>query len=240
MTKRFLIIAVCIVLFSQLATAQSKYITRSNISYDASGKRFVYDYDLESGSPCNIQVTVVYKGITITNPTLKGEWGTCIKSGPGKKIIWYCTKDIPDWSGLKDDVRINVRAEVPKSKKGGIIAGIILLGAGSGILVPGYKGYSSALTDYTVYRDNTNPNTALWASQSRSDYYTVTNNKYKTSQYILAAGGSVIVAGAAILISRSVKAKKQGSTDCTLKSPVQIYPSICTSTGMGLGLNMRF
>jgi hypothetical protein len=240
MTTRFLTIAVCIVLFTQLATAQSKYITRSNTSYDASGKRFVYDYDLESDSPCNIQVTVVYKGITITNPTLKGEWGTCIKSGTGKKIIWYFSKDIPNWSGLKDDVRINVKAEVPKSKKGGIVAGILLLGAGSGILVPGYKGYSLALTDYVVYRDNTNPNTSLWASQSRSDYYTATNNKYKASQYLLAAGSGIIGAGAAILISRSVKAKKRKLTDCALKLPVQIYPAICTSSGMGLGLTMKF
>jgi hypothetical protein len=101
--------------------------------------------------------------------------------------------------------------------------------------------YDSALADYSVYKENTNPSDALWANQSRSNYFTATNTEYKNGQYLLAAGGSALLIGSILLINKSKKARKSGSKDCAYQSP-GFAPSIVSvqANPTGVGLKIAF
>jgi hypothetical protein len=222
-------------------TAQTKYVNRSNLTYDPNGKRFIYEYDLISEKPSKVEVNITYKGVPLTNPHVKGDVGSCVKKGTGKKIIWYCTQDIPNWAGVKEDVNFEVVAKPPKSYKGGKTLGVLFMLAGAGSAVQGYLMYDSALADYSVYKENTNPSDALWANQSRSNYFTATNTEYKNGQYLLAAGGSALLIGSILLINKSKKARKSGSKDCAYQSP-GFAPSIVSvqANPTGVGLKIAF
>lgn len=231
-------ISILTVLTAQMAIAQSKQITRSNLTYDVSGRRIIYDYDLNAKIPCKVLVTVEYKGVVVENPTLRGDEGDCIKGGTGKKIIWYCNQDIQDWSGAREDVVVKVRTQLPDRKIGELIGGITLISAGAGILVPGMQNISVALDDYAVYRDNTNPYASVWANQPRSEYYSATNSKYKSAQYLLVAGSAALGTGAALLLNRAIYMKKSNWRKCHSEFAFSFQPG--TGEGNNLGMVIKF
>lgn len=224
------------------AFAQSVYSPRTNTRFEADAKKYVIEYDLNRNRPFKVKVDISANGKQLLNPSVVGDVNDCIEGGNGKRISWYCFKDIPDFSPGGSDVQIRVIASQHKNYRINAISGAAMIGIASiGMVYPGLKNYYRALNDYNFYASNRYPGADVWQNQSRADFFESASSNYLKSQYLMISGGVMILAGAGVLINRAIKIKKLGAKDCTMRQQIDLEPVICSlENAANLGLRLNF
>jgi hypothetical protein len=242
MRKFLTFLSIQMILSGHFALAQSVYSPRSNSRFDADAKKYVIEYDLNRNRPFKVKVDISANGKQLLNPSVVGDVNNCIEGGNGKRISWYCFKDIPDFSPGGSDVQIKVIASQHSNYRINAITGAALIGVASiGMVYPGLKNYYRALNDYDFYASNRYPGAVVWQNQSRADFFESASSNYLKSQYLMISGGVMILAGAGILINRAIKIKKLGAKDCTMHQKIDFEPVICSlDNAANLGLRLNF
>ena len=242
MRKFLAFLFIQMILSGHFALAQSVYSPRSNSRFDADAKKYVIEYNLNRNRPFKVKVDISANGKQLLNPSVVGDVNNCIEGGNGKRISWYCFKDIPDFSPGGSDVQIKVIASQHSNYRINAITGAAMIGVASiGMVYPGLKNYYRALNDYDFYASNRYPGAVVWQNQSRADFFESASSNYLKSQYLMISGGVMILAGAGILINRAIKIKKLGAKDCTMRQIIDFEPVICSlDNAANLGLKLNF
>lgn len=204
--------------------------------------------------------------------------GQYIKAGVGKRITWYFQEDGYTTSDLQG-LRIYVVAEDPVDDGGGnnngpsvappappsVFAGLGAAAAtGLGLFTSGAVSLSNSgpgSDEYEIYSTIIDPNDPVYDSlanelgiigrgDGEGSYYDFLNKKYRRSQLLMAAGGAILVASAAIIVNRI--RLNQKFRNGTLNGSIEISPDIrpvgspwlspgsFRGSSFGLGMNIRF
>ncbi len=238
-TESLIFLVMYLLICANPVSAQSVYKPGHVERYDPLGKKYIVNYDLNRNGPFKVKVDISVNGRQLVNPSVSGDVNDCVESGRGKRITWYCDRDIPGFSPGVSDVQVSVIASKHSKYRVASLVGFTLIGAASGFVIPGVRDYTRALDQYDLYKNNRNPNAPLWSVQSRNDYYTETNSAYKKSQYLIASGGVLVVAGIGILLNRAIKIKNLDAIDCVMLENTDFQPVICSMNG-GTSYGMMF
>jgi hypothetical protein len=205
-------------------------------------------YDLPSRVGAKYQVKLRIKKSSITPLRVIGE-GENMSGGNDLEVIWpYPANNLTRQQ--VEDMKIELVAidpSLPPSNRNIVIASIGFGSVGVGLITFGAIAMSNAKNGdaYQTYQENRNPNDPVWADlgytssgDPREELYTDQNNKYKTGQVLMIAGGAVLVAGA-IVAAKLLRKNKASRKNVTLYPMVD--PGLVQKQNplLGAGLAVR-
>lgn len=188
---------------SNVNTQVSEERDKVTVTYDLARKAGVTNY--------HVTIRITLDGEVVSAQAISGDVGPNITPGYGKRIVWDVLKDL---SELYGSLQIDVSAKSNASdcipiKTIPVYAGLSGAGAtGLALILSGLKLESDSKALYDVYKSNLDPGATVFADLSREDHYLDANSKHKKGSWLAIGGGTVIVAGGAILISRLIQIKK--------------------------------
>lgn len=256
--KKILFCLHFLLLLSIGAFAQTTASGVSNVKIQISEERdkATITYDLarvSQVSAYNVAVKILLDGESINAIGLSGDLGPNIAPGFGKRIIWDIVKDVilDNPQELKVEVMgTPVAAPCMPMKTVPVYAGLAGVAAtGAGLFISGLGAESNSKEIYQVYKDNPDPNDAVFSEMSRDDHYTEANKKHKQGTWLMIGGGAILAAGGFVMISRLAQVNRYNK-DCASRGiggnfkprihfePVMVGDSY--DNGIGLALTLKF
>ena len=260
MKSRILFILAMLCLLANSLIAQ----TISNVQWelDETQKKIIITYNLEKEgkySHFDINIKVKVGDLSIDPRALEGDVGSFVRVGPGKRVVWSVLDDVDTLKGnlkvivvasnpipIENHTNPNVEVESDPRPKPQVPAwaGISGLAAtGLGLLTAGILNESEAMDYYKVYQSIRNPTDSAYDELSREDHFEAAANQHKKGTLLMAAGGGVLTAGAAIFINRLLKNKKQKEHQRLFSRSSQFYSTVYPHIGgqsVGMGINISF
>jgi hypothetical protein len=193
---------------SNVVTQVSEVRDKVTVTYDLARRPGVPSY--------TIVVRITLDGEVVSAQALSGDIGPNITPGYGKRIVWDVLKDLSELYGSLQ-IEVSAKSATPDCipiKTVPVYAGLTGAGAaGLALILSGLKLESDSKELYDVYKINLNPNEAVFNELSREEHYQEANSKHKKGTWLSIGGGTVIVAGGVILVSRLIQIKKYNK-DC--------------------------
>jgi hypothetical protein len=214
--KQLICILAILTGFTNLVRSQTTPPVVSNVITQVSEDRdkVTVTYDLArrpGSSQYNVVVRITLDGEVVEAPALSGDVGPNVTSGYGKRIVWDVLKDLSELSGsLK--IEVTAKSNAPDCvpiKTIPVYAGLSGAGAaGLALILSGLKLESDSKEIYDVYKNNLDPNASVFAQTSREEFYQDANSKHKKGTWLSVGGGTVIVVGGVIMVSRLIQINK--------------------------------
>lgn len=238
--------------------------TVKNVRIATDDEKVTITYDLIATGSVRIFNVCLRTGSTeITPKNTTGAIGKSRSTGINQKIEWYYANDgyaLDQLNNLKIEVvaidpnKAAMVSSQPTVKKIPIYAGLGTASlAGLGLVVGGFTKRSNAIEKYDLYKNNTDPNSAVYTELgvTRSELYTEANKTNKSAQLMMYGGGAVFAAAGAVLINRMMwikrieKQKRENPAaeklQCQIDPPRLEFQSLGLGQGgVGLGLTYRF
>lgn len=228
--------------------AVSNVVTQ--VSEDRDKVTVTYDLARRSGIPnYNIAVKITLDGEVVAAQALSGDVGPNVTPGYGKRIVWDVIKDLSELYGtLKIEVTSKTNApDCIPMKTIPVYAGLSGVGAsGAALLLSGLKIESDSKDLYKVYKDNLDPNAPVFSETTREQFYQDANSKHKKATWLSIGGGTVLVAGGVVMITRLIQISKYNkkcsgkTTDASPKWNLAPIVDVGSGNGVSAGVAINF
>ena len=223
-----------------VTTISAQSVENVDYNYNSQTEKINITFDLiemPQEKYFNISLEVQIDAQTVKTDAISGDIGKYVKAGAEKKIDWDVFKDVKSLEGnltikvvaipsggrlstLEVEPRMPVQ-QVPAWAGMGSVTTI-----GLGILGLGASNFFGSSSDQDPKRP-------------RVDNYDDLNKKYKTGQYLMAAGGAVFV-GAGYMLIKRLRDRKRATLGSTQNGRrFRVSPSLDPQKGAGLSLSYQ-
>jgi hypothetical protein len=221
----------------------------TQVSQDRDKVTVTYDLARKPGvSNYNVAIRITLDGELVNAQAISGDVGPNIVPGYGKRIIWDVLKDLSELYGSLQ-VEVTAKSNQPDCipiKTVPVYAGLGGVAAtGFALGLSGLKMESDSKDLYDIYKNNINPNDPVFSETSREDYYQEANKKHKTGTWLMIGGGTVIVAGGIMMVSRLIQINKYNKNCAGRSSDAMSHPRVSplflvNSDQMSTGIAITF